>query len=82
MFSEYKHDFTRVRRAHDQLLNAVETEIAKGSTQHTSAALALRILMFRSNSAGFIKQRSSVAMAMVIGIATKLNTDWFLRRRR
>jgi hypothetical protein len=48
----------------------------------TSAAFALRILMLCSNISGFMKHNSRVAIAIVAGIAAKLNTDWVLIRRR
>jgi hypothetical protein len=48
----------------------------------TLAATAFRILTFCANTRGFMKHSSSVAIAIVAGIATKLKTLWFLSMRR
>ena len=50
--------------------------------KRTEAASALRILMCLWNMSGFMKQSESVAIAIVCGIAQKLNTLWFFKQRK
>ena len=56
-----------------------EAEEGKKKKHATEAAVAPRILIFLWNIAGFMKHKSSVEIAIVAGIAQKLNMLWFFK---